>query len=406
MNTINLFRIAFKALERNKVRAFLTMLGIIIGVGAVIAMIAIGQGSKKSIQDQLANMGSNMITIRPNSNITAGARLDFSTVQTLTQQDVDALEKKAHYIRYISPSSSARGQAIYGNYNWPTNIQGVGNDYLSIRNWPLKEGTSFSASDLTSAGKVCLLGQTVIDNLFPNGQDPVGQVIRFNKIPFRIIGLLEQKGENAFGQDQDDIILTPYTTVQERITGSQYFQNIFASALDENSTDKASEEISSILRTTHRLKQQDEDDFTVRTQAELIQTFSSTSQLLTVLLTAIAAISLVVGGIGIMNIMYVSVTERTKEIGLRMSIGAKGRDILLQFLVEAILISITGGIIGVGLGVLSSWLITILLKWPTLVAPSSVWLSFLVCAVTGIFFGYYPAQKASSLDPIEALRYE
>jgi putative ABC transport system permease protein len=406
MNAINLFRLALKALERNKFRAFLTMLGIIIGVGAVIAMIAIGQGSKKSIQDQLSNMGSNMITIRPNSNVTAGARLDFSNVQTLTQQDVEALKKQAHYIRYISPSTSFRGQTIFGNNNWTTNIQGVGNDFLSIRNWPLKEGSSFSASDLSTAAKVCLLGQTVVDNLFPGGQDPMGLVIRFNKIPFHVIGVLAPKGENAFGQDQDDIILTPYTTVQERITGSQYFQNIFASALNENSTDLATNEISSILRTIHRLKPQDEDDFTVRTQAELIQTFSSTSQLLTVLLTAIAAISLIVGGIGIMNIMYVSVTERTKEIGLRMSIGAKGTDILLQFLTEAVLISITGGIIGVAIGILCSKLINILLKWPTLISPTSVWLSFLVCAVTGIFFGYYPAQKASRLNPIEALRYE
>lgn len=406
MNAINLLRIAIKALQRNKLRAFLTMLGIIIGVSAVIAMIAIGQGSKKSIQDQLATMGSNMITIRPNSNITAGARLDFSNLQTLTQQDVDVLKKQAHHLRYVSPASSARGQAIVGNNNWPTTIQGVGNDYLAIRNWPLKEGTSFSNSDLTTASKVCLLGQTVIDNLFPNGQEALGQVVRFNKIPFRVIGILAEKGENAFGQDQDDIILTPYSTVQERITGSLYFQNIFTSALDEKSTSQATAEITSILRSTHRLKAEDADDFTVRTQAELIQTFSSTSQLLTVLLAAIAAISLVVGGIGIMNIMYVSVTERIKEIGLRMSIGARSRDILLQFLVEAILISITGGIIGVSLGILSAWLINILLKWPTLVAPSSVWLSFLVCAITGIFFGYYPAQKASRLDPIEALRYE
>jgi putative ABC transport system permease protein len=250
------------------------------------------------------------------------------------------------------------------------------------------------------------LGQTVIDNLFPVGEDPVGKTIRFNKIPFKVIGILSEKGENAFGQDQDDIVIAPYSTVQERITASVYLQNIYASAVDEASTAKAAAEMSQIMRASHRLKHADEDDFSVRTQAELIHTFSATSQLLTVLLTAIAGISLLIGGIGIMNIMYVSVTERTKEIGLRMSIGAKGKDILLQFLVEAILISITGGLIGIGLGMTATELITIFLNWPTLVSQYSVILSFFVCAITGIFFGYYPAMKASKLDPIEALHYE
>ena len=406
MNVSNLFRIALRALQRNKLRAFLTMLGIIIGVAAVIAMVAIGQGSRKSIQDQLASMGSNMITVRPNSNVSAGARLDFSTVQTLTLEDVTALKKQAQFLQAISPAVSSRGQVISGSQNWPTSMQGVSPDYLTIRNWPLKEGVSFTESDVNNAGKVCLLGQTVIDNLFPGGEDPVGKMIRFNKIPFKVIGVLSEKGENAFGQDQDDIVIAPYTTVQERITASVYLQNIYASAIDETSTAKASAEIAQIMRASHRLKQGDEDDFSVRTQAELINTFSSTSQLLTVLLTAIAGISLLIGGIGIMNIMYVSVTERTKEIGLRMSIGARGNDILMQFLVEAILISITGGLIGIGLGMAASGLITIFLKWPTLVSQYSVILSFLVCAITGIFFGYYPALKASKLDPIEALHYE
>lgn len=406
MSLINLFRIAMKALQRNKLRAFLTMLGIIIGVGAVIAMVAIGQGSKKSIQDQLSSMGSNMITIRPNSNVTAGARLDFSSVQTLTAQDIIAIQKQAKYINAVSPAVSSRGQVINGSMNWSTSMQGVSPDYLTIRNWPLQEGVSFADKDVKEAGKVCLLGQTVVSNIFSNGESPVGKIIRFNKIPFKVIGTLVPKGENAFGQDQDDIIIAPYTTMQQRITASVYFQNIYASAIDESSTGKASYEIEDILRASHKLKQSDEDDFTVRTQAELINTFSATSQLLTVLLTAIAGISLVIGGIGIMNIMYVSVTERTKEIGLRMSIGARGRDILMQFLVEAIMISITGGIIGIFLGIASAKLITIILKWPTLVAESSILLSFAVCAVTGIFFGYYPALKASKLDPIDALRYE
>ncbi len=406
MNVFNLIRIALKALQRNKLRAFLTMLGIIIGVAAVIAMVAIGQGSKKSIQDQLSSMGSNMITIRPNSNVAAGARLDFSSVQTLTIDDVKALQNKAQHLKDISPAASTRGQVINGALNWPTSMQGVSPEYLDIRQWTLKEGNIFSASDVTTAAKVCLLGQTVVNNIFGTGEDPIGKIIRFNKIPFTVIGVLNAKGENAFGQDQDDIILAPYTTVQKRILATIYFQNIYASASDENSTQAAVSEITDILRTSHRLKATDEDDFAVRTQEELINTFSSTSQLLTVLLTAIAGISLIVGGIGIMNIMYVSVTERTREIGLRMSIGARGIDILFQFLIEAILISITGGLIGVALGITASKLVTTFLSWPTLVSNSSIILSFFVCAITGVFFGYYPAQKASRLDPIEALRYE
>ncbi|ANH83364.1 multidrug ABC transporter substrate-binding protein [Niabella ginsenosidivorans] len=406
MSLINLFRIALRALQRNKLRAFLTMLGIIIGVASVIAMVAIGQGSKKSIQDQLSSMGSNMITIRPNSNVAAGARLDFSSVQTLTEQDITAIKKQAQYVSGVSPAVTQRGQVINGNMNWNTSLQGVSPDFLSIRNWQLSSGISFTDADVKTADKVCLLGQTVVTNLFPDGESPVGKIIRFNTIPFKVIGVLAQKGENAFGQDQDDIVLTPYSTVQKRITASIYFQNIYCSAADQASTDKAVDELTTILRASHRLRSSDEDDFTIRTQAELINTFSSTSELLTVLLGAIAGISLVVGGIGIMNIMYVSVTERTKEIGLRMSLGARGKDILMQFLVEAILISITGGLIGIALGITSSKLISVFLKWPTLVSESSVTLSFLVCAITGIFFGYYPAQKASGLDPIEALRYE
>jgi putative ABC transport system permease protein len=408
MKLFNLIRIALRALRRNKLRAFLTMLGIIIGVGAVIAMVAIGQGSKKSIQDQLSTMGSNMLTIRPNSNQTAGggARIDASSVQSLTLDDVQAMQTQSQYINAVSPAVQSRGQAINAAMNWPTTIQGVNPDFLTIRNWPLKSGTSFSNEDVNGAAKVCLVGQTVVDNIFDPSDDPVGKIIRFNKIPFKIIGVLSEKGENAFGQDQDDIILAPYTTVQKRILAITYIQTIYASAINEGSSAAATQELSQILRTTHKLNNNEQDDFTVRTQAELISTFSSTSQLLTVLLAAIAGISLLIGGIGIMNIMYVSVTERTKEIGLRMSIGARGIDILLQFLIEAIVISITGGIIGVLFGVISSKVITAILSWPTFVSQSSIILSFIVCAVTGIFFGYYPAQKASKLDPIEALRYE
>ncbi|GAA0557405.1 ABC transporter permease [Chitinophaga japonensis] len=407
MNFFNLIRIALRALQRNKLRAFLTMLGIIIGVGAVIAMVAIGQGSKQSIQDQLSSMGSNMITIRPYSNEPmGGARLNASSLQTLKLEDVTAIAQKAQYISAVSPQVSGSGQAINGALNWPTSVQGVSPAYLDIRDWSLKDGIPFSESDVKAAAKVCLIGQTVVENLFSSGESPVGKTIRFNKIPFKVIGVLEEKGENAFGQDQDDIILAPYTTVQKRILAITYIQNIFASAIDESSSELATGEVTQVLRATHKLKTGQEDDFMVRTQAELINTFSSTSQLLTILLAAIAGISLIVGGIGIMNIMYVSVTERTKEIGLRMSIGARGVDILLQFLIEAILISITGGLIGIALGITASRLITVFLSWPTLVSESSIVLSFLVCTITGVFFGYYPAVKASRLDPIEALRYE
>lgn len=406
MKTINLLRLAWRAIARNKTRAFLTMLGIIIGVGAVITMVAIGEGSKQSIQKQISAMGSNMITIRPNSNITGGARMDNTTVQTLTEQDVVALRKKAELINGVSPSLSSRGQAINGPNNWTTNIQGVSPEYLSIRDWPLEEGQAFTEQDVKAVTKVCLVGQTVVLNLFPNGEDPLGKVIRFKNIPFRIIGVLIKKGENTFGQDQDDIILCPITTVQKRILSTIYYQNIFASAIDENATDQAAAEMSDILRTAHRLPPGVEDDFIVRTQAELIRTFSATSGILTILLAVIAGISLVVGGIGIMNIMYVSVTERTKEIGLRMAIGARGVDVLMQFLIEAVLISVTGGLIGVVLGITATKIVSVFIHWPTLITAYSVGLSFLVCFVTGVFFGYYPALKASRLDPIEALHYE
>ncbi len=405
MNFFNLIRIAYKALQRNKLRAFLTMLGIIIGVAAVIAMVAIGQGSKQSIHDQLSSMGSNMITVLPSSNLNGGVRIAGSSFQTLTQKDIVALQK-AQYITELSPSITSKGQAINGALNWPTTIQGVSPDYLDIRKLSLKDGIAFTEQDVLTSAKVCLIGQTVIDNLFPNGENPIGKVIRFNKIPFQVIGILNPKGQNAFGQDQDDILIAPYTTIQKRILATIYYQNIYASAANEQVTDAAVTEMTRIIRDSHRLRDSEDNDFTVRTQAELINTLSSTSGLLTVLLTVIAGISLVIGGIGIMNIMYVSVTERTREIGLRMSIGARGKDIMLQFLMEAILISITGGIIGVVLGIVSSNLVTLTLSWPTIVSESSVLLSFVVCAITGIFFGYYPAQKAARLDPIEALRYE
>jgi putative ABC transport system permease protein len=406
MNIFNLLRIAYRALLRNKLRAFLTMLGIIIGVASVIAMVAIGQGSKQSIHDQLSNMGTNMITVQAASNINGGVRIAGSSFQTLTIKDIVALKAGAPSITEVSPAVTSRGQAINGPLNWPTTMSGVSPEYLDIRKLTLKDGIPFTQNDVLVSSKVCLIGQTVIDNLFPNGENPIGKIIRFGHIPFQIIGVLSPKGFNAFGQDQDDILIAPYTTVQKRILATIYYSNIYASAANESVTDQAVTEMTQILRDSHRLRDNEDNDFTVRTQQELIATLSSTSGLLTVLLTVVAGISLVIGGIGIMNIMYVSVTERTKEIGLRMSIGARGKDILLQFLMEAILISITGGVIGVLLGFLSTKIVTLTLGWPTIISQSSVALSFVVCAVTGIFFGYYPAQKASRLDPIEALRYE
>jgi putative ABC transport system permease protein len=406
MSLINLIRIALKALQRNKLRAFLTMLGIIIGVGSVIAMVAIGQGSKQSIHDQLSNMGTNMITIQPASNLAGGVRIAGSSFQTLTAKDITALKASVKNITELSPAVQTKGQAINGALNWPTTMAGVSPEYLDIRKLSLKDGIAFNENDVKTSAKVCIIGQTVIDNLFPGGENPIGKVVRFGHIPFQVIGVLNPKGFNTFGQDQDDILIAPYTTVQKRILATIYYSNIYASAVDEASTDAAVTEMTQTLRDSHRLRSSDDNDFTVRTQQELIATLSSTSGLLTVLLTVVAGISLVIGGIGIMNIMYVSVTERTKEIGLRMSIGARGKDILMQFLMEAILISITGGIIGVLLGILSTKIVTLTLGWPTIVSESSLVLSFVVCAVTGIFFGYYPAQKASRLDPIEALRYE
>jgi len=407
MSIINLLKIAFRALKRNKLRAFLTMLGIIIGVAAVIAMMAIGEGSKQSIRSSLSGMGSNMITIMPQSNEPGGVRLQGSSIQTLKLEDITAIQKlQSKNINGLSPVVSTSGQAIKGGYNWPTTITGVSPDYLNIRQLKLQDGILFSENDVKSFAKVCLLGKTVIDNLFPDGSNPIGQIIRFKNIPFQVIGILEPKGQSNFGQDQDDIILAPFTTVQKRITATNYLQSIYASATTEASSAAATTEISDAVRESHRLTSAETDDFQVRTQAELISTISATSSMLTVLLTAIAGISLFIGGIGIMNIMYVSVTERTREIGLRMSIGARGQDVLMQFLIEAILISITGGIIGVILGVSSACLISYFLNWPILIAESSIIISFVVCAITGVFFGYYPAKKASNLDPIDALRYE
>lgn len=407
MNIANLFKIALRAIAANKLRSFLTMLGIIIGVASVIAMLAIGQGSKKSIQANIAEMGSNMIMIRPGQDKgPGGAQQDASDMQTLKLKDYETLKDQSKYLAAISPNVNASGQFINGNNNTPSTMYGISPDYLQIRQQKVKDGDMFTDEDVKTSAKVCVIGKTVADNLFTNGEDPIGKVIRYNKIPFRIVGVLESKGYNSFGMDQDDVVFAPYTTVMKRILSVTYLQGINASAITEDMTDLAIEDVTNILRENHKLKGADEDNFTIRSQQEMAEMMNSTSDTMTVLLLVVACISLVVGGIGIMNIMYVSVTERTKEIGLRMSVGARGIDILNQFLIESVLLSITGGLIGVLCGIGAAVGINVFAHWPIQIQPWSVLLSFVVCSATGIFFGWYPAKKAASLDPIEAIRYE
>lgn len=388
-------------------RSFLTMLGIIIGVASVITMLAIGQGSKASIQKQIAEMGSNMIMIHPGADRgPGGARMSADDMETLTLDDYKNIAEQNKYLAAVSPNVSSSGQAIFGNNNYQTSVTGVNQDYLTIRQLTVESGDMFSDADINAAAKVCVVGKTIVDNLFPNGGDPIGQVIRFNKIPMRIVGVLKSKGYNSMGMDQDDIILAPYTTVMKRMLAQTFLQGIYASAITEGMTDLAISDITSILRTDHKLKDGDDDDFSIRSQEELSSMMNSTTSMLTTLLACIAGISLIVGGIGIMNIMYVSVTERTREIGLRMSVGARGVDILSQFLIESILISITGGLIGVLIGVGASYAVKTFVHWPISIEAWTVILSFVVCTITGVFFGWYPAKKAANLDPIDAIRYE
>lgn len=406
MNGTNLIKIAVRALANNKLRGFLTMLGIIIGVSSVITMLAIGQGSKRSIQAQISEMGSNMIMIHPGADVRGGVRQDASAMETLKLQDYEDIVDETRFVSAVSPSVNSSGQAIYGANNAPTTVYGISPDYLEIRRYKVEDGDMFTEQDIQTAAKVCVVGKTVVDNLFPDGSNPVGKVIRFQKLPFRIVGVLESKGYNSMGMDQDDLILAPYTTIQKKVLAITHLQGITCSALKEEYTDQAIDEISEILRRNHKLKESDDDDFTIRSQQELSTMLTSTTDMMTVLLAAVAGISLLVGGIGIMNIMYVSVTERTREIGLRMSIGAKGIDILAQFLIESILISVTGGLIGVVFGVGAALVVNGVAHFPIYIQPWSVILSFAVCTVTGVFFGWYPAKKAAQLDPIEAIRYE
>lgn len=406
MNTTNLLKIALRALANNKLRGFLTMLGIIIGVASVITMLAIGQGSKRSIQAQISEMGSNMIMIQPGADMRGGVRQDASAMETLKLQDYEDIVNETRYVSATSPSVNSSGQAIYGANNAPTTVYGISPDYMEIRRYEVEDGDMFSDQDVQTAAKVCVIGKTVVDNLFPGGENPVGKVIRFQKLPFRVVGVLKSKGYNSMGMDQDDLILAPYTTIQKKILAITHLQGITCSALKKEYTDQAIDEISEILRRNHRLRETDDDDFTIRSMQELSTMLTSTTDIMTTLLAAVAGISLLVGGIGIMNIMYVSVTERTREIGLRMSIGAKGMDILAQFLIESILISVTGGLIGVLFGVGTALVVNVVAHFPIYIQPWSVLLSFVVCTVTGVFFGWYPAKKAAQLDPIEAIRYE
>lgn len=407
MNAENLFKIALVALSRNKVRALLTMLGIIIGVASVITMLAIGEGSKRSIRKQISEMGSNMIMIHPYSERgEGGARISMSNLETLKNRDYFDIRDKAEYVSAVSPNVSSSGQFIYQNQNYPSSINGVSPEYLTIRQLKIQSGSMFTQEDVETNNKVCIIGKTIVDNLFTKGEDPIGKVIRFNTIPFEVVGVLESKGYNTMGMDQDDIVLAPYTAVQKRILAINYLQGIYCSAVSEEATPDAVESIMTILAENHGISNPDNYDFEIRSQEELSSMLTTTSDLMTILLACVAGISLVVGGIGIMNIMYVSVTERTREIGLRMSVGARGKDVLMQFLIEAILISVIGGIIGIFVGVGATFTVNWVASWPVFIQSWSVLLSFGVCSITGIFFGWYPAKKAARLDPIEAIRYE
>jgi putative ABC transport system permease protein len=405
MRFLETISIAIDSLMRHKTRALLTMLGIIIGVGAVIAMVAVGQGAQAAVESQIESLGSNVLIIFPGSASTAGVRGAAGSAQSLTLGDVDAIRDQCPAVGFISPTARTFRQIVAGNLNWNTVIQGGNEEYFLIRDWRLQAGEVFTPQDDRSANKVCILGQTVAENLFP-GQDPVGQTIRIHNIPFKVLGVLEAKGQNAMGQDQDDIIVAPFSTVQKRLQRSESVGSILMSARTKALIPEAQQQAAEVLRIRHRLQPWDDDDFTIRTQTEIATAATATNEIMTILLGSIASVSLIVGGIGIMNIMLVSVTERTREIGIRMSVGARRRDILGQFLLESVMLSVFGGLIGVGLGLAGSDLISRLAGWPVFVSAASVALAFLFSGFVGVFFGFYPARKAASLSPIDALRYE
>jgi putative ABC transport system permease protein len=406
MKLKNQIRAAFRSLGKNKMRTFLTMLGIIIGVASVIAMLAIGQGSKESIQAQIANLGTNLLTIYPSASQTGGVRMEAGSSARLNLEDYNAVATRCPSIMYSTPCVRTGGQIIASGQNWRTSVWGVYPDYFLIRNLKIETGDVWNSADDKSGAKVCVVGHTISTNLFGEGSDPVGRILRVNNIPFKVIGMFEAKGQNAFGQDQDDILIAPFSTVQSRMLTITYINTIMVSAKTEEMIPEATEEITQVLKERHRLGPSEDPDFSIRSQADIASAATATSGILTILLASIASISLLVGGIGIMNIMLVSVTERTREIGIRMGVGARGRDVLLQFLIEALLISLIGGLLGVGLGILASNIITSLMNWPVTITLQSILLAFLFSTAIGIFFGWYPARKAASLNPIDALRYE
>ncbi len=404
MNILNLFKVSLKAVANNKMRSFLSMLGIIIGVAAVIIMMSIGQGSKESIRQELSTMGTNLLTIRPGADMRGGVRQDPSSMQTLKMADYERILREKKFVTKVSPEVTASGQVIYGNNNTNTSMYGESVDYLDIKQWDVEEGECFNEEDIKKAAKVCVIGATIVKELFGN-TDPIGKTVRFKSIPMRVIGVLKSKGYNSWGMDQDNVMIAPYTTVMKRIAAQTFFSSIVCSAVTEELSDAAIEELTQILRDNHKLKGEADDDFTIRSQAEMMETMSSTMDTVTLILVVAAAFSLLVAGIGIMNIMLVSVTERTKEIGLRMAVGATGPVISLQFLIESVLISVTGGLLGILVGCgASSFLL--LFGMPSSVPAWSIYVSFLVCVCIGILFGYIPAQKAANMDPIEAIRHE
>ena len=406
MNILNLFKVSIRAVANNKMRSFLSMLGIIIGVAAVIIMMSIGQGSKESIRAELSTMGTNLINIRPGADMRGGVRQDPSSMQTLKMADYERIMREKKYVTNVSPEVTASGQAIYGNSNTNTTVYGESPEYLDIKQWTIEQGDCFTQEDIKKAAKVCVVGTTIVKELYGEGADVIGKTIRFKSIPMRIIGVLKSKGYNNWGMDQDNVIIAPYSTVMKRIAAQTWFSSIVCSAITEELSDAAIEELTQILRDNHKLKGDAADDFTIRSQAEMMETMSSTMDAVTIILVVAAAFSLLVAGIGIMNIMLVSVTERTKEIGLRMAVGATGPVISLQFLIESVLISVTGGLLGILVGCSASEFIVPMFNMPSSVPAWSIYVSFFVCVCIGVLFGYIPAQKAANMDPIEAIRHE